>query len=85
MGAEYVKGQRVRLAYVDKYERTEFAKYAGKTGKVVDSYWYSMSGWYRPIAGVRPSMRDYYCYTIRLDKDASKIKGVPEDALESVE
>ena len=89
MGPKYAKRQKVRIISVKnqhlKPMYPQFEEYVSDSGIVINSYWFGISEPYRPVRRPKPRIFDHYLYMIRLDKDRSRIKGVPEDALESIE
>ena len=89
MGPKYAKRQKVRIISAKnqhlKPKYPQFEEYVSDSGTVIDSYWFGISEPYRPVRRPKPRIFDHYLYTIRLDKDGSKFKLVPEDALEAME
>ncbi len=85
MGAKYAKWRKVRIISLKdehlkaKHPHTE--EYVSQTGVIVESHWYGVSEPYRP-SSERPHVVGYYIYDVRLDRDRTIIRVIPEDALE---
>ena len=89
MGPKYTKRQKVRIISAKnqhlKPMYPQFEEYVSESGIVTASHWFGISETYRPVRRPEPRLFDHYLYTIRLDKDGSKLEAVPEDALEAIE
>ncbi len=89
MEPKYAKTQKVRIIsaknqhFKPKYAQLE--QHVSESGVVIGSRWFGIIEPHRPGGKPKPRIFDHYIYTICLDKDGSLIKGVPEDALESIE
>ena len=87
MNAKYVKGQRVKIILIKnqhlKLKYPELEQYVNEIGTVVDSYWMGFDE--LPHSATRISLKDYYIYSICLDKEKRELKGIMEDALEAID
>lgn len=79
MEPKYTKGQKVKIVSVkNQHLHTKYPKiqqYVSESGIIVDSYWVGLR--------VADQVRDYYIYTVRMEKDNNEV-GIPEDALEPI-
>ena len=77
MKLKYTKGQKVKIVLVKNQHShmkyPEIEQYVSETGTIVESYWVGLGELHQP--------RDYYIYTVRIEKDNTEV-GIPEDALE---
>ena len=84
MSAKYHIGQMVKIVSRGKFGPSEIEQRIGDTGKVVDSYQFTIDEIYYPTVNVKSNIHFYYCYAISCSKDAHTIRSVPEEALEVV-
>ena len=81
MLARYAEGQRVKiLKLIDGFGRPDprLESYVGKTGVVVKFYYICENEMYEKTL----KLEDVYCYDVRLDRDDTIVRGIPEVALE---
>ena len=52
-----------------------------QTGVILKSHWYGVSEYYRP-GSEHPNITGHYIYDLRLGRDSTIIRAIPEDALE---
>ena len=86
MSAKYALGQKVKILLVKnqhlRAKYPELEQYVSESGVVLNSNWVGMTNAQNLPA--QANLSSYYFYTLRLDKNGSEVKGVPEDALELV-
>ena len=87
MGPKYARRQKVGIIsaknqqFKPKYPQLE--EHVPESGVVINSHFFGIDEPYRLAHKTKPQIFGHYIYTIRLDKDGSLIKEVPEDALEA--
>jgi hypothetical protein len=89
MEPKYAKRQKVRIVSAKdqhfKPKHPQLEEHVSESGVIIDYHWFGIDEPYRMARKPKPQIFDHCIYTIHLDKDGSLIKGVPEDALESIE